>query len=186
MLRRAFGSITPRVKEHLSSLGYHDSKVQKAVVSALENGGIRGESDILSFPASGLEAMVGAIEANAVDGGGSCCIQVEVPHHRTSFSVATNDGLSILEAAGGDEVLGEYIVGSCQGTMSCSTCHVLLTDPEQYERALEGKDEVGEDEMDMLDLAHGYTEGKSRLGCQVKCYEGLKVEIPDGTNDYWG
>ena len=71
--------------------------------------------------------------------------------------------------------------------MSCSTCHVYLKDKDQYAKSLEATNGVVEDsEDDMLDLAFGFIEGESRLGCQVIVPEkGLTVTIPDDINDFW-
>ena len=53
--------------------------------------------------------------------------------------------------------------------MSCSTCHVYVEDKGAYEALLGGGGrEVTEGEQDMLDLAKGYEEGRSRLGCNFK------------------
>ena len=68
--------------------------------------------------------------------------------------------------------------GACEGTLACSTCHVVLS--------LE--DEATDEELDMLDLAFGLTE-TSRLGCQVcvsKELSGITVRVPEGVNDQLG
>lgn len=70
--------------------------------------------------------------------------------------------------------------GACEGSLACSTCHVILP-PEYYARLPEPSDE----ENDMLDLAFGLTL-TSRLGCQVKlgpALDGLRVEIPGATRN---
>ncbi|CAF1574952.1 unnamed protein product, partial [Didymodactylos carnosus] len=51
--------------------------------------------------------------------------------------------------------------GACEATLSCSTCHVILS-KESYESLPEPVDE----ENDMLDLAFGLTP-TSRLACQI-------------------
>ncbi|CAK1556054.1 unnamed protein product [Leptosia nina] len=71
--------------------------------------------------------------------------------------------------------------GACEGTVTCSTCHVVLTQ-EDFDRLPE---EAGDEERDMLDLAYGLTD-TSRLGCQItltKDLNGLVVKIPEGVND---
>ena len=45
--------------------------------------------------------------------------------------------------------------GACEGTLACSTCH-LIFDPERYEKL--GLDPPTEEELDMLDLAYGLTD----------------------------
>ena len=81
-------------------------------------------------------------------------------------------GLSVLEIAHRHDI---DIEGACEGSLACSTCHVIV-DPEWYELLKE----ASEDEEDMLDLAFGLTE-TSRLGCQIIITEeldGLTVRLP--------
>ena len=71
--------------------------------------------------------------------------------------------------------------GACEGTLACSTCHVVLSQ-EDFDRL---PDEATDEELDMLDLAFGLTE-TSRLGCQVcvsKELSGITVRVPEGVND---
>jgi ferredoxin len=67
--------------------------------------------------------------------------------------------------------------GACEGSLACSTCHVIL-DKESFDRLTPASIE----EDDMLDLAFGLTE-TSRLGCQVKPTEGMKIQIPSATRN---
>lgn len=48
---------------------------------------------------------------------------------------------------------GNIKLGACEGSLACSTCHVIV-DPEYYDKMEEPSDE----ENDMLDLAFGLTE----------------------------
>ncbi|XP_044740536.1 adrenodoxin-like protein 2, mitochondrial [Chrysoperla carnea] len=71
--------------------------------------------------------------------------------------------------------------GACEGTLTCSTCHVILKQ-EDYDKV---PDKPTEDEMDMLDLAFELTD-TSRLGCQVvltKEMDGIEVKVPATIND---
>lgn len=71
--------------------------------------------------------------------------------------------------------------GACEGSLACSTCHLIIQDPAMYRRTGEPSDE----ENDMLDLAFGLTE-TSRLGCQVRLaadLEGMVVRIPSATRN---
>lgn len=71
--------------------------------------------------------------------------------------------------------------GACEGTLACSTCHVIL-EQKDFDRL---PDEATDEELDMLDLAYGLTD-TSRLGCQVcmsKQLDGLVVKVPEGVND---
>ncbi len=86
-------------------------------------------------------------------------------------------GLSVLEIA---HKHGIDIEGACEGSLACSTCHVIV-DAEWYELLKE----ASEDEEDMLDLAFGLT-ATSRLGCQIIITEeldGLTVRLPPGTRN---
>ena len=86
-------------------------------------------------------------------------------------------GLSVLEIAHKN---GIDIEGACEGSLACSTCHVIV-DPEWYELLRE----ASEDEEDMLDLAFGLT-ATSRLGCQIIVTEeldGLIVHLPASTRN---
>ena len=86
-------------------------------------------------------------------------------------------GLSVLEIAHRN---GIDIEGACEGSLACSTCHVIV-DPEWYDLLKE----ASEDEEDMLDLAFGLT-ATSRLGCQIIITEeldGLVVRLPKSTRN---
>jgi 2Fe-2S ferredoxin len=86
-------------------------------------------------------------------------------------------GLSVLEIA---HKHGVDIEGACEGSLACSTCHVIV-DQEWYELLKEAT----EDEEDMLDLAFGLTQ-TSRLGCQIIMTEeldGLTVKLPQATRN---
>jgi len=86
-------------------------------------------------------------------------------------------GLSVLEIA---HKHGIDIEGACEGSLACSTCHVIV-DQEWYDLLKEAT----EDEEDMLDLAFGLTQ-TSRLGCQIIMTEeldGLTVKLPQATRN---
>jgi ferredoxin, 2Fe-2S len=86
-------------------------------------------------------------------------------------------GLSVLEVAHRHDI---DIEGACEGSLACSTCHVIV-DPEWYDLLKE----ASEDEEDMLDLAFNLSK-TSRLGCQVIITEeldGLTVLLPASTRN---
>ncbi len=86
-------------------------------------------------------------------------------------------GLSILEIAHRNDI---DIEGACEGSLACSTCHVIVADA-WFDRL----GEPSEDEEDMLDLAFGLTR-TSRLGCQIIITEeldGLTVRLPEGVTN---
>ena len=87
--------------------------------------------------------------------------------------VDAENGLSLMEIAR-DNDLG--IEGTCGGSISCCTCHVII-DAEWYKKV----GPPNPDEEDMLDLAVDL-QPTSRLGCQIEVNEnldGLVVTIPD-------
>jgi 2Fe-2S ferredoxin len=70
--------------------------------------------------------------------------------------------------------------GACEGSLACSTCHVIV-DPAWFDKLKEPT----EDEEDMLDLAFGLAR-TSRLGCQIIMTEeldGLVVRLPAETRN---
>ncbi|XP_063404839.1 adrenodoxin-like isoform X1 [Mytilus trossulus] len=74
--------------------------------------------------------------------------------------------------------------GACEGTLACSTCHLIFK-PDQYEQIHE---KPTDEELDMLDLAFGLSD-TSRLGCQVivtKEMDGWEIEVPSGVADARG
>lgn len=74
--------------------------------------------------------------------------------------------------------------GACEGTLSCSTCHLILN-KENYDKLKPPSDE----ENDMLDLAFGLCD-TSRLGCQIIVNESMEgwtfvvpKEVADARNE---
>ena len=89
-------------------------------------------------------------------------------------------GLSVLEIA---HRYGVDIEGACEGSLACSTCHVIV-DPAWFSKLAQPT----EDEEDMLDLAFGL-EQTSRLGCQIvmtPALDGLVVKLPAATRNAMG
>lgn len=86
-------------------------------------------------------------------------------------------GTTVLEAAHNNDI---DLEGACEGSLACSTCHVVV-DKEFYDKL----ETPSEDEEDMLDLAFGLT-STSRLGCQItmtKELDGLTLVVPDETRN---
>jgi 2Fe-2S ferredoxin len=89
-------------------------------------------------------------------------------------------GLSVLEIA---HRHGVDIEGACEGSLACSTCHVVVDSAWFTQLA-----EPTEDEEDMLDLAFDLQE-TSRLGCQIimtDALDGLTVKLPAGSRNAGG
>jgi len=81
-------------------------------------------------------------------------------------------GMSVMEIARKNDV---DIEGACEGSLACSTCHVIV-EPDWFAKLTP----ASEDEEDMLDLAFGLTKA-SRLGCQIVMrpeLDGLVVRLP--------
>ena len=94
---------------------------------------------------------------------------------RREFDVTAGD--TLLEIAWRHDLDME---GACEGSMACSTCHVIV-DEHWFDRL----SPAGEDEEDMLDLAWGVAP-TSRLGCQIvvtDALDGLIVALPRETNN---
>jgi 2Fe-2S ferredoxin len=86
-------------------------------------------------------------------------------------------GLSVMEIAHKHDI---DLEGACEGSLACSTCHVIVA-PEWYGKLKPAQ----EDEEDMLDLAFGLSK-TSRLGCQIVMtpeLDGLVVTLPTATRN---
>ena len=97
---------------------------------------------------------------------------VNAVHHDTlctTFSFCLRVNITFIDRDGdeqtvegkiGDsllEVAKEYDIdleGACEGTLSCSTCHLIVA-PDWYNKI---PDPLTEEEQDMLDLAYGLTD----------------------------
>lgn len=96
---------------------------------------------------------------------------------KTRIDVEAPNGLSVMEIAHRNNI---DLEGACEGSLACSTCHVIV-DSHWFEML----EEATEDEEDMLDLAFGLTE-TSRLGCQIIMsdeLDGLVVTLPAATRN---
>ncbi|KAH7337809.1 ferredoxin, partial [Rhizoctonia solani] len=116
--------------------------------------------------------------------------QVSIPEPGTGIKLHFKDSkgelIKTIECNEGDNILDlahEHDIdleGACEGSVACSTCHVILT-PEHYDLLPEPDDE----ENDMLDMAFGLTD-TSRLGCQVKLtreLDGMTATLPSATRN---
>jgi len=86
-------------------------------------------------------------------------------------------GTTVLEAAHNNDI---DLEGACEGSLACSTCHVIVA-KEFYDKL----SSPSEDEEDMLDLAFGLTT-TSRLGCQIimtQELDGLTLIVPQETRN---
>jgi ferredoxin len=88
-------------------------------------------------------------------------------------------GSILLDVA---QAAGQPLEGTCEGQMSCSTCHVIVA-PEHFTSL----PRASEEEEDLLDLA-GHVTRTSRLACQIsltKELAELTVRMPGGGVN-WG
>ncbi|XP_056395344.1 adrenodoxin-like [Hyla sarda] len=96
-----------------------------------------------------------------------------------TLTATAKDGESLL-----DVVIRHHLnidgFGACEGTLACSTCHLIFD-----QKVFDQLDSVTDEEMDMLDLAFGLT-NTSRLGCQIcmtKSIDGMTVRVPRDVSD---
>ncbi|OPL20708.1 mitochondrial-like, partial [Mytilus galloprovincialis] len=97
------------------------------------------------------------------------------------ITVNAGVGSNLLDVAIDNDI---ELEGACEGTLACSTCHLIFK-PDQYELIHE---KPTDEELDMLDLAFGLSD-TSRLGCQVivtKEMDGWEIEVPSGVADARG
>ena len=83
------------------------------------------------------------------------------------------EGASILDIARKKDI---EIEGSCEGSLACTTCHVLID-----EKWINKLAPANEEEKEMLGLLPDIKKN-SRLGCQVrltKHVDGITITIPD-------
>ena len=98
-------------------------------------------------------------------------------HNGETVTVQEKNNLSVLEIAHKNDI---DLEGACEGSLACSTCHVIV-EPSWFSRL----NLPSWDEEDMLDLASNLTP-TSRLGCQILLTEkldGLVVSIPSFQHD---
>ena len=102
-----------------------------------------------------------------------------IDQNENKIEVEATEGLSILEIAHRNKDKFD-LEGACEGSLACSTCHVIVKD-DWYNKL----PKATEAEEDMLDLAFGVTQ-TSRLGCQImmtKELNGLHVRLPSATRN---
>ncbi|XP_056156979.1 adrenodoxin-like [Lampris incognitus] len=109
--------------------------------------------------------------------------------NKVTVHFINRDGEKItVKGAPGDSLLDVIIdedldfdgFGACEGTLACSTCH-LIFEEDVYKKL----GPITDEEMDMLDLAYGLTD-TSRLGCQIcltKALEGMVARVPESVSD---
>ncbi|XLR69965.1 hypothetical protein HN51_017096 [Arachis hypogaea] len=140
---------------------------QQLSLNKLYNGAMIGKHNFLSTTSNEGNEQKETISVTFVDKDG------EEQHIRVPV------GMSMLEAAHENDI---ELEGACEGSLACSTCHVIVMDVEYYNKLEDPTDE----ENDMLDLAFGLSE-TSRLGCQVIAkpeLDGIRLAIPAATRNF--
>ena len=95
-------------------------------------------------------------------------------HQGNSKTINVNNGLSVMEGAIQNEILG--IDADCGGAMAFATCHVYVKD-EWFNKIPKAEDA----EVDMIDMAYE-PKKNSRLSCQIIVsdeLDGLEVTTPE-------
>ncbi|XP_005045826.1 PREDICTED: adrenodoxin-like [Ficedula albicollis] len=95
------------------------------------------------------------------------------------LTTTAKEGQSLLEVVVNHNLAIDGF-GACEGTLACSTCH-LIFDKDTFQKL----GAISDEELDMLDLAYGLTD-TSRLGCQVcvkKSMDGVTVRVPMDVSD---
>lgn len=93
----------------------------------------------------------------------------------TEQQLNCKEGATILQIAREHDV---PLDAECDGSLSCSTCHVIL-DEQSYAKL----SSPGTEECDLLDIAFNRAP-TSRLGCQVcvtSALDGIKITLPGST-----
>ncbi|KAE8251188.1 hypothetical protein A4X13_0g4110 [Tilletia indica] len=151
--------------------------LRRAVAGVMEagSGGGRGESMMMMHTSAALQH--GSFKKPAPGTG-----------LKVTFRDSSGKDIKTVEANEGDDLLtlahayGIDLEGACEGSVACSTCHVIL-DSDVYDLL----EEPSDDENDMLDLAFGLTD-TSRLGCQVKVTKetgGMVAQLPSATRNMY-
>lgn len=103
-------------------------------------------------------------------------VNIFFKHLNNLFKVKSEVGKSLLEVA---HLNGFPLEGACEGSLACSTCHVVC------DESIFKPEEITDRENDLLDLAFGL-KPTSRLGCQVIINEAMNnktFEIPRATRN---
>ncbi len=90
------------------------------------------------------------------------------------ITAEVKEGQNLMEAAVANNI--PRVVGECGGSLSCATCHVIVT-PEWAAKT----GDTGEFEDAMLDVAEAERQPTSRLSCQIKmsaALDGIVLQVP--------
>jgi 2Fe-2S ferredoxin len=102
---------------------------------------------------------------------------VFIERNGNTKTVKAANKTTLLQVAHANDIDME---GACEGSLACSTCHVIVAD-EWFKKL----PQASANEEDMLDLTYGVTR-TSRLACQITVTEdmdGLTVSLPATTRN---
>ena len=137
-----------------------------------------GETHIVvKVTKNGVEIPASALEKYLGEKGHAVVISADGENRQEVDAAVGSVLLDVAQAA------GQPLEGTCEGQMSCSTCHVIVL-AEDFARL----PPASEEEEDMLDLAVGATR-TSRLACQIVLesgLDGLTVRMPPEHRDMQG
>tara|TARA_Y100000287_G_C13924732_1_gene211837 strand:- start:58 stop:360 length:303 start_codon:yes stop_codon:yes gene_type:complete len=93
-------------------------------------------------------------------------------HNNFKKSYIVNEGSTVLEVA---RKFNIEIEGACEGSLACSTCHILIG-----KKWLNKLIPANEEEKELLGLLPDLKK-QSRLGCQItltKNLDGIEITLP--------
>jgi ferredoxin len=197
---RSFSSkdsgVDPEIAAYMKDTAGIQPELHKGIVKAMQSvyGKNMSVANLEAFGATGIQALADSVEKEQKKSKGGKArpfkiIRFEIPHHKTEFDLKWKQGDSLLDlsqSSKGEELLMEYIEGTCNGQMSCCSCHVYVD-----ETTFSALEPPCTGELDMLDLAYE-RKATSRLGCQVQLQDNLltadhtiTVTIPADVNNVW-
>jgi ferredoxin len=87
-----------------------------------------------------------------------------------TYDVRAPIGSNLLEVAHKEDI---DLEGACEGSLACSTCHLIVEDQAYFDKIPEASD----DENDMLDLAFGLTETCAPVQPGMRTCRALRVYL---------
>ena len=154
---------------------------------ALRRSGVRAAQQLSRHPGPALAASPRIVGAHCMQRrvgvlstsgpARHCSVKVTFIEEGEEVVVDAEVGKTLLEVAHANDI---ELEGACDGSLACSTCHVILE-----QAVYDSLDPPEEEEEDMLDLAFDLQD-TSRLGCQIcvtRDLEGMVATIPSGTHD---
>jgi 2Fe-2S ferredoxin len=141
-------------------------------------------SDLQLFGKAGIKALADAVqkELETQKNLQTVKVNVRIPKENRVVTYDAVEGQSFYDLVLEHKDLASTLECACRGIAACSTCHVYVDT--NFLNKLPASEEA---ELDMLDLAWGYSDN-SRLGCQIKFtkeVDGITVTIPQGVNNLY-